>query len=1391
MEDCNITSCGVTSLENLSSAIHLKIAIHASFILVALVILIILRFCTKLRYSDHKLLFKYPWHNFKWTICMTLFVVILFSLMEGVVTDTSRNIESNPYLYIPQVMALLGVITSLVYYHHMECWNRPHLVWWLLLYWIMAFIGELIVEVRLSQYDAFNSNIVRHNIAVIIMVVHLSCVATEINILRNKVFHRHPIKTPVPDLRKPDMYLRESYTNLPSYLTAWWANWLILLGNKRQLEVNDLGSLPDEYECETVTQQFNKIYTVEQERAQAFNRIVSLWKTLFLVFGRHIAYSIVLLLLSSAISLIPPLAVSGVVIYATRYYYQMKIEYNTTLVTVDEFFGNGFILVITIGLCYFAAFLLFLESWRLGLNTSVKARSAIQMVIYEKSLQLTHSSISSNDTTFEAIINHVSVGTIAVQLFLQRFAMIICMPITTIVASGLVIWKVGVAGVIGICVLIISTPLLFAIMKKQREKHRNIWTLANTRLKKINELFLDIKLIKMCGWEIFISSDIEAIRNQEMEELCLLQDQEYCNIINEYWLKWRREKARFESLSVWWDIGKLKIQQLTKQYSARLANTYKQNKIKLNDEIKSIEQEIANNPALSNKLDETKSLLEKLMMTESKGAAIRSRYKMLNENDAPTSFFFDLEKYKGNRKMMSQLKQPNGEVTELQSGMRKLAWDFYSDLFSPDNVSPECQNVILADLPQLNSIKRENCDAPITHEELTNAMKLISSNKTPGIDGLPVEYYKHFWPILGTDLHQIFAVYSKLYLTPLTPDVVFSTLALSNLIVYSLLVITYTAGTFVEGLASNKRLALFLSLNELECYDQSFSDSSVEKSSDIDDTYENIELPGGMNMGERSPFKNKNKPFNYKTTDSMKTSLFSSSAEDVNSNVAIQIVNADFTWNKSQLPVLKNVNLEFPRGDLTVIIGKDGSGKETLIFAVLGELSTLTGLVVFNGKTRRMSYVARKAWIQNATVRENIIFGEAFDPARYYAVLGLCALNQDLDIMTEGDLTEIGEKETHLSQGQKQRISLARAVYSKTDIIVMNEPFSALQPQADTNVMVKAIIDFSLDEDRTIIYATHDVQHLEYAKKVVIMEDRRITHQGNLSKIRRNDTELYKQWQASITAISKSENESSSERAADKGYTHSSLSTTENDLMEAHIEMITQFEATLIPEEEHHLVHVSNHSIVSYAKAMKIPLVMVLMLIFLLQIAANVSSNLWLSEWAQYEQNGAHNIVTKDEDIRMLYLMIYGSIVGVFVIFTMMMNGCQVIGSISVAKRLFRKMLHRTIYAPMRFYETTPVGRILNRFAHDTVAVDLKLWITVNVTLSLIMPLVSLIIVNSVANLYFLIVVPVGLLLLYAMRHFGLTIPRQLRHLDTITKSSVYLQLTETIGGLTTIRAYR
>uniref|UniRef100_A0A182LVG5 ABC transporter domain-containing protein n=1 Tax=Anopheles culicifacies TaxID=139723 RepID=A0A182LVG5_9DIPT len=175
--------------------------------------------------------------------------------------------------------------------------------------------------------------------------------------------------------------------------------------------------------------------------------------------------------------------------------------------------------------------------------------------------------------------------------------------------------------------------------------------------------------------------------------------------------------------------------------------------------------------------------------------------------------------------------------------------------------------------------------------------------------------------------------------------------------------------------------------------------------------------------------------------------------------------------------------LTVPKAKLTVIVGRSGSGKSSLLAALLKEINHLSGELIWN-KYSSIAYVPQKPWLQNATIRENVLFGESFRPKRYERVLRACALKPDLDLMPAGDGTEIGERGLKLSGGQRQRIAIARALYSSANVVILDDPLSALDNEVAMDVFENGVHRMLARQKRTIILVTQKVQLVHRADNV-------------------------------------------------------------------------------------------------------------------------------------------------------------------------------------------------------------------------------------------------------------------------------------------------------------------
>jgi ABC-type multidrug transport system fused ATPase/permease subunit len=200
-------------------------------------------------------------------------------------------------------------------------------------------------------------------------------------------------------------------------------------------------------------------------------------------------------------------------------------------------------------------------------------------------------------------------------------------------------------------------------------------------------------------------------------------------------------------------------------------------------------------------------------------------------------------------------------------------------------------------------------------------------------------------------------------------------------------------------------------------------------------------------------------------------------------------------------PVLQNVSLSVKPGELCAVVGRVGSGKSTLCSAILNETLLQKGSISLKGK---VAYASQSPWILNASLRDNILFGRPMDQERYNRVLQVCQLAHDLNMLDDGDLTEIGEKGINLSGGQKQRVSVARAAYADADVVILDDPLSALDPEVGQKLFDECILEFMAG--KTSLLITNQLQVLKFCDTVVALRHGRVIEQGNFSDLIANES---------------------------------------------------------------------------------------------------------------------------------------------------------------------------------------------------------------------------------------------------------------------------------------------
>lgn len=739
-------------------------------------------------------------------------------------------------------------------------------------------------------------------------------------------------------------------------------------------------------------------------------------------------------------------------------------------------------------------------------------------------------------------------------------------------------------------------------------------------------------------------------------------------------------------------------------------------------------------------------------------------------------------------------------------------------------------------------------------------------------------------PILATLL--TFILYPYIEDEPLTAGKALSTLALFNILTIPLVLFSVTTSTFIMANVSVRRLLPYFMSAEVKGF-HGYTDSIKTRNESLVGEADNQQIQLQLLVA-----RDKHDELNASTcslashhsVSSKLESHYSSSSlmefgsdshsqaivlsvnmdhhhsrcrhpsgrsiEDADSDAvyAVEVDNGSFSWNLDTHELtLKNINVHIPIGKLTMIIGSVGSGKSSLLSAILGEMLTVSGQTRWLSNTH-IAYVAQKPWLLNKTLKDNILFGNDFLWKRYQKVIEACALQPDIDCLPAGDLTEIGEKGINLSGGQKQRVSIARALYSSADTIIMDDPFSALDAHVGRHVFDDVILKKLMRRKKTVILVTQQLQYLSYAHCVLVMKDGEVECQGKLSDIKKSHPELYESWRKALkdAKMAECQGRKDSEKIIDNMFDHipalrqfspisdiSHYSTDEvsngkvpaacvplvdgtkvsavsgpmmevtkkdegtdpkdDELDKGDVAIQDTASGKLVMKEHREIGAISLKVYMRHLMACGIPFVLLTLLLLLLGQALTISTNVWISAWAGkstiFMSSRTPNSTEVFDNRPYMHVYLVLSLMAVTV--TLFSGFAAQFTGLHGARNLHNSLLKTVMRLPVRFFEANPSGRILNRFSSDIGQIDQKLPATWESYLRCIFATLSAIIVNCIGTPYF-ILAAVPLCILYAaLQKFYTQSARDLQRLDSVTKSPIFSHTSETLNGLHTIRAYR
>ncbi|KAK6601299.1 Metal resistance protein YCF1 (ABC transporter transmembrane region) [Botrytis cinerea] len=592
---------------------------------------------------------------------------------------------------------------------------------------------------------------------------------------------------------------------------------------------------------------------------------------------------------------------------------------------------------------------------------------------------------------------------------------------------------------------------------------------------------------------------------------------------------------------------------------------------------------------------------------------------------------------------------------------------------------------------------------------------------------------------------------------PLTTDIVFPTLTLLNLLTFPLAILPMVITSIIEASVAVKRLTSFFTAEELQ------PDAVILKGPIEED-------------GEES----------------------------------LTIRDATFTWDRnSDRNVLQDIHFSAHKGELTCIVGRVGAGKSSFLQALLGDLWKVKGQVIVHGKT---AYVAQQPWVMNASVKENILFGHRFDPTFYDKTVKACALSEDFAQLPDGDETEVGERGISLSGGQKARLTLARAVYARADVYLLDDCLSAVDQHVGRHLidnvfgstgLLKANLICLIRDTKIIERGTYDqaiARRGEIANLINTSENKDVSTDSETTET--SDSSTILDFEQPGEEEEKDEAEEAQEhltqlqpiRPGGSGVKKRKGSS--NTLRRASTATFRGPRGKLRDEEDgSKSKQGKEHSeqgkvkwdvYAEYAKTSNLAAVLIYLTMLVGAQTAQISGSVWLKSWAE-----ANDKLGINRDV--------GKYIGVYFAFGIGSAALVVVQtlilwifcSIEASRKLHERMAFAIFRSPMSFFETTPAGRILNRFSSDVYRIDEVLARTFNMLfVNTARALFTLVVISVASPPFIAFIFPLAGVYYWVQRYY-LRTSRELKRLDSVSRSPIYAHFQESLGGIGTIRAYR
>ena len=538
--------------------------------------------------------------------------------------------------------------------------------------------------------------------------------------------------------------------------------------------------------------------------------------------------------------------------------------------------------------------------------------------------------------------------------------------------------------------------------------------------------------------------------------------------------------------------------------------------------------------------------------------------------------------------------------------------------------------------------------------------------------------------------------------------------------------------------------------------------------------------------------------------------------------------NEGFSDSERDPQILSNINLNIEHGKLVAVVGTVGAGKSSLLSAILGEMCQSGGELRRSGS---VAYVSQQAWIQNLTVKDNILFGKSLDEELYDKTLNACSLLSDLNQLPARDSTEIGENGINLSGGQKQRVALARAVFQQADLYLLDDPLAALDAHVGADVFHSVISNKGILNTKTRILVTHNLWALKHVDRIIVIRDGKLAEDGSYEQLRNNEGPLSEFLKANtnesdsgleedkidVDHTSRSLDESQlshyvKPRPKKRNSTfkrmvslcedgsvrsrHTSITSTlsiESGDRKLLIEDLTgqspildqvNSEAARLTEDEEALAgNVKWAIFLKYFKALGWVTWLISLLLYLVCQALLIGTNVILAEWTDDPNKN-------DPYIRDRYMIVYASVGVIESLVFFIKELVLYLACVKASRVIHENLINKVIHSPMQFFDTNPIGRILNRFSTDIDSIDQAMPFTIDDLLNCGVEVIGILCIISYSTPWFLAAILPMTIIYLLLQRFYISTSRQLRRLEMISVSPIFAHFTETLTGSTSIRAF-